>query len=55
MAEFVIKHAGVPYRIKNVVNEKQARIKLENYLAKKKVEKKDRSQDQKTETKVSKK
>ena len=38
MAEFVIKHAGVPYRIKNVVNEKQARIKLENYLAKKKVE-----------------
>lgn len=38
MAEYVIKHAGVPYRIKNVVNEKQARIKLENYLAKKKVE-----------------
>ena len=38
MAEFVIKHAGVPYRIKNVVNEKQAKIKLENYLAKKKVE-----------------
>jgi hypothetical protein len=38
MAEFVIEHAGRPYRIKNVVNEQQARIKLENYLAKQKVE-----------------
>ena len=37
MAEFVIEHAGRPYRIKNVVNEQQARIKLENYLAKKKL------------------
>ena len=38
MAEFVIEHAGRPYRIKNVPNIKQARIKLENYLAKQKVE-----------------
>ena len=38
MAEYVIQHAGRPYRIKNVVNEKQARIKLENYLAKQKIE-----------------
>lgn len=38
MAEFVIKHAGRPYRIKNVANLKQARIKLENFLAKQKIE-----------------
>ena len=39
MAEFVIKHAGETYRIKNVVNMEQAKRKLEKYLGKKSAEK----------------